>query len=64
MVKYLTAIHLYDPKNPLSDVWSMKYDLVVVGAGPAGYVSSTINIELPETFGIESKVTRMRTDKK
>jgi len=42
----------------------MKYDLVVVGAGPAGYVSSTINIELPETFGIESKVTRMRTDKK
>ncbi|MDF1557786.1 MAG: NAD(P)/FAD-dependent oxidoreductase [ANME-2 cluster archaeon] len=68
----------------------MKYDLVVVGAGPAGsvtaeivaqagyevlvlerdascnspcagYVSSTINIELPQTFGIQSKVTRMRT---
>jgi len=38
----------------------MKYDLVIVGAGPAGYVNSTINIELPETFGILSKVTGIK----
>ncbi|MCK4937862.1 MAG: NAD(P)/FAD-dependent oxidoreductase [Methanosarcinales archaeon] len=68
----------------------MKYDLIVVGAGPAGsitaktvaqagydvlvlerdafcrspcagYVSSTINIELPETSSIQSQISRMRT---
>ena len=68
----------------------MKYDLVVIGAGPAGsvtaktvalagydvlvlerddscrspcagYVSSTINVELPGTSSIQSKVSRMRT---
>ncbi|KAF5412266.1 MAG: Digeranylgeranylglycerophospholipid reductase [Candidatus Methanocomedens sp.] len=68
----------------------MKYDLIVVGAGPAGYitaktvaqagynvlvlerdafcrspcagyVSSTINVELPEASGIQSKITNMRT---
>jgi digeranylgeranylglycerophospholipid reductase len=76
--------------KPILDALTMEYDLVVVGAGPAGsltaqmvakagytvlvlerhsscrspcagYVSSTINVELLQTSGIISKITRMRT---
>ncbi len=72
------------------EMFSMDYDLIVVGAGPAGsitatvvaqagyrvlvlerdfscrspcagYLSSTINLELPETCIIQSKIRKMRT---